>query len=1338
MKMKKTQSLKLMLLGLLALGSTSASAKVGDIFADGKLICKEVAGGAQVLGYASVMNNGKTVVIPDKVYNDFDEDKELSIIDISDTWYKGGFIAYVVDNVIQAQGATTPTLTDYNFILKIEAKSLENIRTDAIQPLNGNITQFIVTQDAGLKGIPAFAFANVPTKEIDNTGSQEYIDAKEKYEALKALVDGSVEDYTIPVVVKGAYDLDGDYKGKQVYRLLYDNTDQKYADDVIVYGILSDVAGNATGSFQIFRVNKNGSVTKNFGEGVLQTSGTNNGKIMRKVNNKNTVVAVPLVEGDADYAAWGAKKMKGLKTQAEEAEAAWRNLVQIRNNFLGVNLATCDYKTKKKSYEIAKLDYETQKATDDALNAIWPTWSTASNELKAAVKSPTPENLAKLTEQSDIDDYEFIVETLFQAHYAQNTQDPVGYDIQDYGTVHSQTLAKRDAMNKAYDEWKALIAYEDNKTKAQYTNHNGVLTPVKDGTVQKKGMTLEQLEAAIDAAETLMETTAAAYDLVNDADPTLLQELENDMNAKATKKVPETDPKKFKNNEVLTKVQIDNGKIETWGESAFVNCIGVATEDWTAGTTSFTFPAATKTIGANAFRNTHINAKLGSCAANLEKIDNYAFMGTETEYVNLNNGTQITNDMIGKGVWDNTPLKSIGLKNTALTLMPNGLAQNIRRAKTLVEGCEAEGFYVQANTTLESVALPLGLTKIADKQFVWCLNLATITTGIPATVTSIGKEAFRGTAIPKFDLTALTELTKVGDLAFANNSALLSVKFAPEAPFTNLEGSTFECDNNLNELVINDDLECLPAGILKGTSLKKLDLSNSQITVLNNLFEATVDEPNETLVELTLPETLLADDNYTVLRPGLKVIADKALSQLKALKGTKQADDSYRMIIPSSVELMGSFVFQNDKALENVDFINTKLVSLGEGTFNSTDALTEVKFISVNRVVRTDKKMGTVPEIEGLNDCSDNLAGIIDANKYFGFVEGKVFGKVGRNPQPTVWVTKESYELLKTDGGIKEPLYEDLYTELKYIEQSIPVIGPNKINGQDTYVAVYYNPDYGTWIPTQAEKQDGATVKVWTAYQDGDNIYAYGAKHNNKFYKIPAAGDPKTSKYFKEYVDGEGARMFDPGDGDDNIDGGGADDLVPTETSDDVMTGDNYNYVTPTTSEMKAFAKQTTNGTYVFKADQYYAPGSAAVIITTDKNQPVKFEQHSTQNTKYQSTLDYKNELKVAGCPIPSTDDDDVYKFTGKGGKWIFYQDVRLIPAKKIVFPMSAYQGTAYPDKARDIIFLDGEFTSIDEVKQYVKAMNESGEIYNLRGMKVATPVKGQMYIQNGKKFIQK
>ncbi len=1335
MKMKKTFSLKLMLLGLL-IGFGSMTAFAGDFFTNGGFVFEKVPGGVKVAGVTKLSTTGVlTIGTNYKDSQDPDDVNGYNVVAIADNWYNPGKLIWI-DSEGTRHEANGIDLRDKTFALKIDAKELTSINTAALQPLNGSITQFIVTTDAGLKGVPAYAFANVPMKPVDNKDSQEYTELKEYIDGIKALQDENVEDYTVPVFENGVITLDGAYKGKTVFVLVKDANNADVTETI--YVVLSDTEfGQDTSGklYQIVKVNKSGSFTKMQAGALLYSTGN----LVRTVGTKkNTIVAKPLAETSEDYASWGAKKMKGLQTQFDEADAAWRNLVQERNNFIGVNLDACDYKDYKNQYETYKPYYDDQKKMDDALNKIWPTWTTASDDLKAAIESPSPENKAKLTEQEDLDDFDFIWNTLFNAGYAQNNLTPKGYDIQDYATVHQQTKDMRDQLNKYYDDWKSLIAYEDNKTKAQYTNHNGELTPVKEGGVQKKGMTLEQLEAAISAAATARETLALALAAAEGADEFDLADLEEQLEALATKEVPETNPKKFLNNEVLTKVQIDNDIMEYFGDGAFVNCVGVATEDWTAGTSSFLFPATTATIGAYAFKGTHINAKLGSCAANLESIGDYAFMGTETQYVNLINGTQITNNRIGKGVWDNTPLKSIGLKNTALTLMPNGLAQNIRRTKTLVEGCEAEGFNVQANTTLESVALPLGLTKIADKQFVWCLNLTTITTGIPATVTSIGKEAFRGTAIPTFDLTALTELTKVGDLAFANNSALLSVKFAPEAPFTNLEGSTFECDNNLNELVINDDLECLPAGILKGTSLKKLDLSNSQITVLNNLFEATVDEPNETLVELTLPETLLADDNYTVLRPGLKVIADKALSQLKALKGTKQADDSYRMIIPSSVELMGSFVFQNDKALENVDFINTKLVSLGEGTFNSTDALTEVKFISVNRVVRTDKTMGTVPEIEGLNDCSDNLAGIIDANKYFGFVEGKVFGKVGRNPQPTVWVTKESYELLKTDGGIKEPLYEDLYTELKYIEQSIPVIGPNKINGQDTYVAVYYNPDYGTWIPTQAEKQDGATVKVWTAYQDGDNIYAYGAKHNNKFYKIPAAGDPKTSKYFKEYVDGEGARMFDPGDGDDNIDGGGADDLVPTETSDDVMTGDNYNYVTPTTSEMKAFAKQTTNGTYVFKADQYYAPGSAAVIITTDMDQPVKFEQHSTQNTKYQSTLDYKNELKVAGCPIPSTDDDDVYKFTGKGGKWIFYQDVRLIPAKKIVFPMSAYQGTAYPDKAREIIFLDGEFTSIDEVKQYVKAMNESGEIYNLRGMKVATPVKGQMYIQNGKKFIQK
>ena len=47
------------------------------------------------------------------------------------------------------------------------------------------------------------------------------------------------------------------------------------------------------------------------------------------------------------------------------------------------------------------------------------------------------------------------------------------------------------------------------------------------------------------------------------------------------------------------------------------------------------------------------------------------------------------------------------------------------------------------------------------------------------------------------------------------------------------------------------------------------------------------------------------------------------------------------------------------------------------------------------------------------------------------------------------------------------------------------------------------------------------------------------------------------------------------------------------------------------------------------------------------------------------------------------------------------------------------------------------EATAIQGVKEYLDGV-KSGAIYNLNGVRVSTPQKGQMYIQNGKKFIQK
>jgi len=1422
MKMKKTQSLKLMLLGLL-IGFGSVGAFAADFFTSGGFVFEKVTGGVKVAGVTQLSTSG-IVTIGTQVTDSQDPDGgTYQVVAIDDDWYNRGELKWT-DSENVPHSANTIDLRTKKFVLKIDAANLTSISTAALRPLNGSITQFIVTTNAGLKGIPAYAFANVSTKMVDNTQSAQYKELEQQikdYENL--LATQSLEDQ--PAIKDGKYQ-GNEYKDAQVYHVLVN----KNGADVSAYGVYAIVgqedgiaADGTSKAYHLLQIKPDGSLselanpmkvrystmpgeTRLIGQDIETTSNP----------NKEFYVATPVAEDYTSAAPNAVLTIKGLNTLASEAKTKYEELKGLCNTLSSdqVYLGLLDNQQAAGNL-VTKL-----AALKAMFDEVRDAWTDAGYEVTAAVAAGSD---ATLTNDFQKAAYAAIMPAMLEAGFP-NLKHPKAGASQMTTTGGRKVYEPTIALRQLYDipsgallfigesgkfNWIKPVVIENGKLKVNnddcqaIVNPNGsavnptaddangtlklngeiIATPYyAEGTYDLKGFAKPSFETVNSAYSAALNAKTAADEVIdnyvaytdeegetynkaelggddctggliaealqawndakqdikdyNEAAGAKIDDMKADLDSKKEIEVPETDPSKFYDNEVLTKVQIDNGKIETFGEACFVNCIGVKTADWTAGTSSFRFPASTKTIGAYAFRNTHINAKLGGCATTIQKIGDYAFEGTETEYVNLNDATQLTDVdedgnplegdkiMIGKGVWNNTPLIEIGLKNTELKSMPDGLAQNIRRIKDYeIDGCDGE-LKVDANTTLTSVKLPYGLTKFADNQFIWCINLASIGT-VPATVTSIGASAFQGTIIPKFDLTALKDLDYVGDKAFANNAALLSVEFAAEAPFTNLYGSTFACDNNLNEVVINDDLECLPAGIFKGSKVASLDLSKTQITVLNDLFqaEATGDLENTTLVELTLPETLLDKDNFTVLRPGLKVIADKALSQLKALKGTKQADGSYRMIIPSSVELMGSYVFQNDKALENVDFIDSKLVNLGEGTFNSCDKLKEVKFLTINRIERTVGTLDGLPKVDDLNDCGEPEYTISTGNKY-GFVEGMIFGPAAsRDPKTLVYVTKESYDLLKPDGGINNPQYEEQITTLKVFEQTIPLIGPNKINGVDNWVATYYNSNYGTWIPTDKEKQDGANVKVWTAYQDGDFIYAYQAKHNNKFYKIPAAGDPKDSKYYPKESATSGARMAESEDV-----------KIP------VIASGSYDYYDmPDESNMEAFAKQTTDGTFVFQKIQYYAPGSAAVIITSDKNQPVKFEQRSTKNTKYQSTLDWKNELKVAGIPFATTDDDNVYKFSGVGGNWVFYQDVRdPIPAKKIVFPMSSYQGTAYPELTRDIIFLDGEFTSIDEVKQYVKAMKESGEIYNLRGMKVTTPVKGQMYIQNGKKFIQK
>ena len=212
------------------------------------------------------------------------------------------------------------------------------------------------------------------------------------------------------------------------------------------------------------------------------------------------------------------------------------------------------------------------------------------------------------------------------------------------------------------------------------------------------------------------------------------------------------------------------------------------------------------------------------------------------------------------------------------------------------------------------------------------------------------------------------------------------------------------------------------------------------------------------------------------------------------------------------------------------------------------------------------------------------------------------------------------------------------------------------------YYALYFNTNYGTWIPTNE-------ASVYTAYQDGNKVYAYPVKHNDNFYKIPAATE-------STFINGKQA----------------------TKTL-----------------------------------------GSAAVIIRSN-NPTISYKRKSRPMDRLETGLDLENELKVLRNDQKIYKDDDIMVFAYKSGSTSagFFKVTGELNHGTVVFPLADWQGTGDPSRL-DVIFVgDSEATAIMGVKEYINSLKNSDAIYNMQGVRVSATQKGQMYIQNGKKFIQK
>ena len=125
---------------------------------------------------------------------------------------------------------------------------------------------------------------------------------------------------------------------------------------------------------------------------------------------------------------------------------------------------------------------------------------------------------------------------------------------------------------------------------------------------------------------------------------------------------------------------------------------------------------------------------------------------------------------------------------------------------------------------------------------------------------------------------------------------------------------------------------------------------------------------------------------------------------------------------------------------------------------------------------------------------------------------------------------------------------------------------------------------------------------------------------------------------------------------------------------------------------------------------------------------------------KFQTTLDVENILTVARNDIQGSTNLNYYQLQANGTKLRFKhmnKEGDVLLKGSVVVKTETDQGYGVRDFYNVIVVEPNEATAIQGVKEYMNGI-QSGAIYNLNGVKVSTPVKGQMYIQNGKKFIQK
>ena len=392
------------------------------------------------------------------------------------------------------------------------------------------------------------------------------------------------------------------------------------------------------------------------------------------------------------------------------------------------------------------------------------------------------------------------------------------------------------------------------------------------------------------------------------------------------------------------------GKISDIGESAFQNCISLASVDLSALT-------SLDSLGEFAF---------GGCSAlsfakmpdSLVTISDNAFAGTALTTFEFTKSIDI--NKLGVNVFADTNIASFTVAENAKEFsIVDGALFNANGeilyaypvAKVPGEGTETAGVYtLDKDFIVGAFSGVKGITKlvigdkvdnIADNAFASFASLREVV--IPASVVSIGKYAFNDCAnLTSVTFTGTSELKTIGQNAFSGTAKLESIQLP--ATLESIGNNAFEA-SSLKSIIIPETCVSLGTSLFYNcANLATVTLPSTLTALSDRMFFGC-----SSLAAIDLPSTLTTVGNYAFQRSGLvSIILPEGVTSL--MNGT-----------------YGGYLFSGCEALTSVTILG-EITEIPNDTFSGCTALETVLF--KGQTASTDKTVIIPDTITKIGDRS--------------------------------------------------------------------------------------------------------------------------------------------------------------------------------------------------------------------------------------------------------------------------------------------------------------------------------------------------------------------------------